>query len=297
MGIILALVAFALCALVYVRMVRRETPEPMEKKRAIIPVVVGVAAPLLSTVLVIIWGLIIRGTLGMPLAGLSDSLVYKSVITSFVGAGFTEEFVKFLLLVLLVKLLKPKNVYEYVLFCVGISVGFTFTEELLYGGNNGPLVALMRMPAFGLHLVFALCMGTNLAIACYNKQNGLGGVGMHRFLGLFLPVLWHTVFDAATADNTALMMQDEVTNTVGILIAFAVVLVSVIMQFVMFRRFRKKADAYCGMQLDLNRREKGAGADSVTGSKKQRLVLLTDEEMQSPVYLQNLRTRYKHVQT
>ena len=33
MGIILALVAFALCAIVYVRMVKREIPEPISKNR------------------------------------------------------------------------------------------------------------------------------------------------------------------------------------------------------------------------------------------------------------------------
>jgi len=34
MGIIIALISAALCALLYVRMVRRETPEPMPKKKA-----------------------------------------------------------------------------------------------------------------------------------------------------------------------------------------------------------------------------------------------------------------------
>ena len=252
MGIILALVAFALCAFVYVRMCRRETPEPLGKKQAIIPVLAGITAPFLGTMLIALFGLIIKAVVGMPLAGLSDSLVYKSLITSFVGAGFTEEFVKFLLLMLLVSVIKPKNVYEYTLTCVGIAVGFTFLEELLYGGNNGPMVALARIPAFGMHLVFALCMGTNLAIACYNKQNGLGGVGKHVVLGLALPILWHTIFDAATADNTAMMVQDELTNIVGVVIAITVLLVSVVMQFVMFAQFKKKAEAYSGMQLNLN---------------------------------------------
>ena len=53
MGIILALVAFALCAIVYVRMVKREIPEPISKKQAIIPVAAGLAAPILATILII----------------------------------------------------------------------------------------------------------------------------------------------------------------------------------------------------------------------------------------------------
>ena len=152
MGIILALVAFALCAIVYVRMVKREIPEPISKKQAIIPVAAGLAAPILATILIIIYGFIMKFTVGVPLAALSDSLLYKSLVTSFVGAGFTEEFVKFLLLLLLVKVLRPKNVYEYVLICVGISVGFTLLEEVTYGGGGGAITALTRIPAFGMHV-------------------------------------------------------------------------------------------------------------------------------------------------
>lgn len=250
MSIILALVAFALCAILYVRMVRREIPEPMGKKQALIPVVTGLAAPILATALIIIFGLIIKATINKPLAGLSDSLVYKALVTSFVGAGFTEEFIKFLLLLLLARFLKPKNVYEYALICVGLGVGFTLLEEVTYGAANSPLTALARIPAFGMHLVFAILMGVHFAIAKYNKQNGLGGVGMHRFLGLFLPILWHTLFDASTVDNTALMVEDEAINTTGFMITMGIVLISVILQIVMFLWFKKKTGEYCGMQLN-----------------------------------------------
>ena len=101
-----------------------------------------------------------------------------------------------------------------------------------------------------MHLVFALLMASHFAIAKYNKQNGLGGIGMHRFLGLFLPMLFHTIFDASTVDNTALMVEDEATNATGFVILIGVVLVSVILQFVMFVWFKKKTEEYCGMQLN-----------------------------------------------
>ena len=79
MGIILALVAFFLCVIIYVRMVRRETPEPLGKIKAAIPVVVGLAAPFLATALVILFGWLMKVTIGIPLAGLSDSSVLMSV--------------------------------------------------------------------------------------------------------------------------------------------------------------------------------------------------------------------------
>ena len=249
MGIILALVAFVLCAIIYVRMVRRETPEPLGKKKASIPVVIGLAAPFLATVLVILFGWLMKITIGIPLAGLSDSLVYKALVTSFVGAGFTEEFVKCMLLLLVVKILKPKNVYEYALFCAGIAVGFTLLEEMLYGAGN-MITALFRIPCFGLHVAFGVIMGTQLGIARYRKQNNLGGAGRHIFLGLFLPMLWHTLYDASTVDNTGIMVEDENAQTVGMIIALASVLISVVLQFVVFNNFKKKSEEYCGMLLN-----------------------------------------------
>ena len=248
MGIILGLVAFALCAFVYVRMVRREIPEPLGKKQAVIPVVIGLAAPIFGTALIIFYGLIMKWTIGMPLAGLSDSLVYKALVTSFISAGFTEEFVKCLLFLLVVKIFKPKNVYEVALFCVGIGVGFTLMEEVLYGAGN-IMTALFRIPCFGLHAAFAVIMGTQFGLARYKKQNNLGGSGMHIFLGLFLPMLWHTLYDAATADNTGLMVEDGAANTTGIIIALVAVVISVVLQFVVFIRFKNKSGEYCGMSL------------------------------------------------
>ena len=249
MGIILALVAFFLCVIIYVRMVRRETPEPLGKIKAAIPVVVGLAAPFLATALVILFGWLMKVTIGIPLAGLSDSLVYKSLVTSFVGAGFTEEFVKCMLLLLVVKILKPKNVYEYGIFCAGIAVGFTLLEELLYGNGN-TVTALMRIPCFGLHVAFGVIMGTQLGIARYRKQNNLGGAGKYIFLGVFLPMLWHTLYDASTVDNTGMMVEDTGAQTIGLITALAGMLISVVLQFVVFNNFKKKSGEYCGMLLN-----------------------------------------------
>ena len=245
MGIILGLVAFALCAFVYVRMVRREIPEPLGKKQAVIPVVIGLAAPILGTALIIFFGLIMKWTNGMPLAGLSDSLIYKALVTSFIGAGFTEEFVKCLLFLLVVRILKPKNVYEVALFCVGIGVGFTLMEEVLYGAGS-IMTALFRIPCFGLHAAHRQLAGV---VERFGKLRYLHVLPDHILLGLFLPMLWHTLYDAATAFNTGLMVEDGAANTAGMIIALAAVVISVVLQFVVFIRFKKKSGEYCGMSL------------------------------------------------
>jgi heme/copper-type cytochrome/quinol oxidase subunit 4 len=46
------------------------------------------------------------------------------------------------------------------------------------------------------------------------------------------------------------MVEDETTNATGFMILVGVVLVSVILQFVMFVWFKKKTEEYCGMQLN-----------------------------------------------
>ncbi len=74
LGIITSLISAALCLAVYVRMIRREIPEPMPKKKAIIPVVVGVFSTFLATV----------GTL---LAGLSWPAAARAVAHGFRCVG------------------------------------------------------------------------------------------------------------------------------------------------------------------------------------------------------------------
>ena len=247
MGIIVSLISFALCVFFYVRMIRREVPTPLTTGRAVIPVVVGLAAPSLSTFLMVGFGLLFNA-LGTPPHALSPSLLYKSLITAFFTAGFTEEFIKLLLLLLLVRFLKPKNVYEYILFCAGLGVGFTLLEELMYGGGN-PVVALARLPAFGLHVVFGVLMGSYWGLAAYNKRQGLGKVGLYRFLGLCLPVLWHTVFDAATSNNVFIDAESDDTKMVGFIFGVAVVILSVALQFVVLSCLKKQSTEYSAMPL------------------------------------------------
>ena len=151
---------------------------------------------------------------------------FKFMLWAVSGTGplwFIQDLWLFSLLLLLVRFLKPKNVYEYILFCAGLGVGFTLLEELMYGGGN-PVVALARLPAFGLHVVFGVLMGSYWGLATYNKRQGLGKVGLYRFLGLCLPVLWHTVFDAATSNNVFIDAESDNTKMVGFVFGVAVVI-------------------------------------------------------------------------
>lgn len=255
MGFITSLIAFILCAFVYVRMIRREVPEQIGKAQAWVPVGAGLIAPIISTVIAVGLGMLTIKLLGgeitqsgvnMPAqqAQQETNVVLRSLSKSFRVAGFTEELVKLLLALLMVKVFKPKNVYEYALAFVGVGFGFTALEEILYGG--GGLVSLFRLPTFAMHMVLAILMGVNLGLARYEKLHG-GSAGKYIFLGLFLPVLWHTLYDAATAFNAGFDATDENVQVAAVVIALIVTVASTVLQFVLLVRFKNNAVKYSEM--------------------------------------------------
>ena len=252
MGFLTSVIAFALCAVVYVRMIRREVPEQIGKAQAWVPVGAGLIAPIISTVIALGLGLLTIKLLGGEITDMGVNMpvrqemnvVLRSLIKSFRVAGFTEELVKLLLALLMVKIFKPKNVYEYALAFVGVGFGFTALEEVLYG--SGGLVSLFRLPTFAMHMVLAILMGVNLGFARYEKLHG-GSAGKYIFLGLFLPVLWHTLYDAATACNAGLDTTDENVQMAAIVIALIAAVASTVLQFVLLVRFKKNAVKYSDM--------------------------------------------------
>jgi len=235
-GYISSFVSFVLCTFVYIRMVKREEPPTLGKK-SIIPVAVGLVSPVLALFLVIFFSVIIRDfSVANP--------VLRSLFKAFIGAGFTEEFVKLLVALLAVVIVKPKTVYSYALMFIGVGFGFTLLEEFVYGSDNSLLI-LARLPGFALHMVFGMIMGVNLGLARFKRKQGKGGA-MNIIAGLVLPVLWHTVYDAATVDNAGLKTENEI----ALLVALVVDVAAIVLQFVMLVRFKKKSGAYCQMSFE-----------------------------------------------
>lgn len=247
MGLIAALIATALCSVVYVRMIRREVPEPISKKQAAIPAVLGLLSVFLATMLMIGFGAGIKALFGSVSEAVS-SLVLRSLVSSFFLAGFTEEVVKLLMFLATIKIVKPKNVYEYGLLCAGVGFGFTALEEFIYSGSS-PVAMVLRIFFFAMHVVFGLLMGLHLGLAKDCRLQGRGGAGKHVFLALFLPVLWHTLFDAATTSNAAFNSDDESVKIAGAVIALIVCAASIAGQIILLVRFKKNTQAYCAMRL------------------------------------------------
>ena len=238
-GYLSCIVAFVLCIFVYLKMVKRDESASLGKK-SIIPVVLGLFTPFAALMLLIFGRIAILSIAGKSFSITVPSLMAKSLLKAFLGAGFTEEFVKLLFALVAVLIVRPKNVYTYSLMFVGVGFGFTALEEFVYGGGNS-LLSLARIPGFALHMVFGIIMGTHLGLARYNRKTGNGGSAMHICAGLILPVLWHTVYDAATVDNAGLALENEA----AIIIALVVEIASIVLQFVMLSRFKKQSNELC----------------------------------------------------
>ena len=240
-GYICCIVAFALCAFVYVRMVKREEPKTLGKK-SIIPAVLGFFSPIISLVLIILVRMVIVTIAGGPVSISVPNLFMKSMAKAFFGAGLPEELTKLLFALLAVAIVKPKNVYTYALMFIGVGFGFTALEEFVYGGGND-LFSLARLPGFALHMVFDMIMGVHFGLARFKRKQGTGGSFVHVVIAIVLPILWHTVYDAATVDNAGL----EIENEMALIIALVVDVASIVLQFIMLSRFKKRSKELCQM--------------------------------------------------
>jgi len=230
-------------------MVRREEPKTLGKK-SIIPVVLGLAVPLITTLIVILVNVAIKMIAGDSFTIHVPNSILRSLANAFLGAGFPEELFKLLFALLAVAIVKPKNVYTYALMFIGVGFGFTALEEFFYGIGDNDIFSITRVLNFALHMMFGMIMGVNLGLARYRKKQGTGGSSRLVLAALVLPVLWHTVYDAATVDNAGLLESDSI---IAIVIALGVFIASIVMQFVMLSKFKKKSKDLCQMELGSNR--------------------------------------------
>ncbi|NLY67806.1 MAG: PrsW family intramembrane metalloprotease [Tissierellia bacterium] len=124
--------------------------------------------------------------------------VLYAFYTSFVVAGFTEEFFKRLIV-----LKVPYNTKYFnekldgIIYSVFASMGFATVENIVYvvyRYANNPHVGLYRgvfsVPA---HAVFAITMGYYLSLAKYDTEETRKRVNLRR--SLYMPILLHGTFN------------------------------------------------------------------------------------------------------
>ena len=113
-SIVSALFALVICGLIYLRIIKREVPEPIGKLQAILPVILGGICVLVSgpAGIGLLYAFKNIGVTGETMATLPASF-----FTAFFVAGGVEELFKFLAIIITIAILKNKvkNVYEYII--------------------------------------------------------------------------------------------------------------------------------------------------------------------------------------
>lgn len=247
MELIQMVISLIVIGVLYARMIGRETPQPIGKAQAIVPVVLGLITVPLSFVITMGIATFMVGA-GFTVSSISNT-VLRALAGAFFAAGFTEELAKLLLLLVAVAIFKPKNVYEYIIAGAGIGFGFTLLEEFFYGGG---LMALTRLLTIALHMLFGIIMGRHLGLARHAKITGDGSATMHYVLAFVMPVLVHTLFDACTGLNPALKAAteggDDLTLGIGLAVALGMMVVGIVSQFVLLLGLKRDAQQYCEME-------------------------------------------------
>lgn len=254
LGYVPSLLAVGLSIFFFIRAYKREVPEPMKPWWKIaVPVALGIIAPVLSTGFAILFTGGAEKLFGVTIMKLTPNAFVSSFLAAFFLAGFTEELVKLILILIAVKIVKPAKVYEYVLIGMAVGLGFIIMEEYLYAdpsGEGGAVLALVRLPLFAMHMVLNAIMGLGLGMHKYCKQTGRPGAERWLKLGLILPVLWHTLFDSATVKNPIILAPgDPSVETLALVYAGVTMAVSLVLQFMILWLLKKNTERSCALPI------------------------------------------------
>ena len=146
--------------------------------------------------------LFLFGCLSVIPASFLESLVpsLSSVYTYFglflyclLGIALIEEGVKFFT----TKILAYRNsafdeIYDGIIYCVMVSLGFATIENIMYVQAYGTSAAFLRaITAVPAHTIFAVTMGYYLGLSkAFPRKRSL-----YQFLSLTMPILLHGIYD------------------------------------------------------------------------------------------------------
>ncbi|MBP7176753.1 MAG: PrsW family intramembrane metalloprotease [Thermoclostridium sp.] len=129
--------------------------------------------------------------------------------TAFVVAGFTEEFFKRAVVMLVAYRHNAFNEkLDGIIYCAYASLGFATIENILYvvtGYDADPYIGLYRgLLSVPAHMLFAVTMGYYLSLARFSpdKQSQT----KYLNLSLTIPIIYHGVFDFILMANIPLLL-------------------------------------------------------------------------------------------
>lgn len=225
--------------IIYNCLIRKQVGFKIGAFQAILPIMLGVISLLISFAITLILGL---STLQLGISPMTIPYpILRSFYSAFLLAAFPEELAKLMMILISLKIFKPKNVHEYILIGFAVGMGFTFFEEYLYGSGTQ---IILRFLFFPFHPVFAAMMGENLGLAARNKKMGRRGNSVLYLKTFFIPVIVHTIYDAATVKNFIIEVREEYLIIAGIAFALVVLIWSFILIIRLLIRYFRLAPEY-----------------------------------------------------
>ena len=236
-SIISSLLALVICGFIYLRMIKREVPEPIGKIQAILPIILGGICVVFSGPAGI--GLLFAFK-SIGITGDTMAALPAAFYTAFFIAGGVEELFKFVAIIITIVILKNKvkNVYEYILLGAAVGFGFTVVEDFTFGDSI--IVLLIRTPLMFTHMTLNMIMGEFIGRAKYNRQKGEGQTALYWALGLIIPMALHTLYDAGTIFNYPVMKDGN--YVVGGILGGAAILTNIVVLISVLVRAKKNTE-------------------------------------------------------
>lgn len=247
MAIIQFALSIILLTILYVKMIKRETPS-IGKAQAIVPVVLGIISLVVSVLFTLAIAFVLMRC-GWNRNNISN-LVIRSLASSFFSAGLPEEIGKFIFIIICIEIFRPKNVYEYLLTGFGVGMGFTIFEEFLYGSN---LIALVtRLFIITFHATLGSIMASFIGKAKYYKVQNVENknITLEHIKALLIPIIIHTIYDATNVKNAGL--EDGVPDSaqaIAVLVALITMLLAFILQIIVHVRIKKDTEKLIDMKV------------------------------------------------
>ena len=183
MTLLLAAVAPVFIIIIYIYLKDKYEKEP--KHLMFYTFLLGaIVSVIITTVLYLIFDFF------LPLP--DDFSVQQQFIKAFIVVALTEEFSKY---VIVRYYAQPKNSFnepfDGIVYAVMVSLGFAFTENIMYVFQGGFEVALLRaFTAVPAHATFGILMGYYMGKAKFNGKRIADNL-----IGLFLAILFHGAYD------------------------------------------------------------------------------------------------------
>ncbi len=133
-----------------------------------------------------------------------DDSYLKAGFSAFIVASFSEELFKLLAVYWLIwKNPNFNELFDGIVYCVYVSLGFAAIENVIYVYNGGNSVALMRaFTAVPAHTLFGVAMGYNFGLAKFKKSKR----NIYLILSFLIPFILHGIYDFILMSNDGLLL-------------------------------------------------------------------------------------------